>query len=399
MECPHCNIWMSTSYGSDQHKVIQDHPRDLTFDTLLKQAERAGRPRCYSCRRMVESNTGSQHIRCKCKAEFWYSCQSTLRNRWLINSSYACGARWRTCECTEADQTRREDEIAKRLARFNAEVQAEEVDAGEAIAAVKRAERETAAERSAQERKNQAGQTTKLGELTKMEYARVEGIHNYFELMRATLEKVIRQQKQEITSRHELEIPQLEQELTDLTKANVSTERSRQISVERAKLIASNERKIVELRRQHLTALMHALQRHRDDQDAVFLQPIRGPETNRGLITQGVLETLVQAQEAERETMRAQQEREMAKWCDRNARALDEFDAIMREEQARFDKMHAVRIDGIRRALTMAREGAASDWKWFDRLVHARDVMIDEDERRMVLSGSHAPVLPARLDT
>lgn len=256
-----------------------------------------------------------------------------------------------------------------------------------------------AAERAAQERKIEAGQTTKLGELTKMEYARVEGIHNYFELLRATLEKVIRQQKQEITSRHELEIPQLEKEVTDLTKANVSTERSRQISVERAKLIASNERKIVELRRQHLTDLMHALQRHRDDQDAVFLQPIRGPEANRGLITQGVLETLVQAQEAERETMRAQQEREMAKWCDRNARALDEFDAIMREEQARFDKMHAVRMDEIRRALTMAREGAASDWKWFDRLVHARDVMIDEDERRMVLSGSYAPVLPARLDT
>ena len=258
----------------------------------------------------------------------------------------------------------------------------------EAIAAVERAERQVAAEREAEERENEeARQAEELEELTRMEYARVEGINHYFESLRATLETVVEQQKQAITTRHEQEIPKLEQEETNLMNLNVSKERTRQITLERASIVANNDEKIVELRRQHRTLLMHTIKRHRDDQDAVFLQPIRGPETHRGFITEGVLEILLEAQELERRTMQAQQEREIAKWRGRGARALEEFDAIMHEEQARFAKVHAARMEGIRRALTTARAGAEADWKWFDQLVQAREVMIDEDERRMVLAG------------
>lgn len=290
-------------------------------------------------------------------------------------------------------------EIAERLARFNAEVQAEEAEVREAIAAVERAERQVAAEREAEERKNEeARQTEELEELTRMEYARVEGINDYFEHLRAMLENVILQQKEAITSRHEAEIPKLEKMETDLTDVNVSKERTRQVTLERASILAGNDEKIRDLRRQHRADLMQTLKRHRDDQDAVFLQPIRGPETQRGFITEGVLELLLEAQECERKTLQAQQEREVAKWCARGTRALEEFDAIMREEQARFAKVHAARMEGIRRSLTTARNGADADWKWFHRLVHAREVMIDEDERRMIMSGSDAPVLPAKLD-
>lgn len=314
-----------------------------------------------------------------------------------MNSSYTCGARWRTCTCTEADQARREAEIAERLARFNAEVQAEEAEVKEAIAAVERAERQVAAEREAEERENEeARQAEELEKLTRMEYTRVEGINNYFEQLRTTFEKVILQQKHAIATRHEAEIPKLEKMETDLMDVNVSKERTRQITLERARIVASNEEKIVELRHQHRTNLVHMIKRHRDDQDAVFLQPIRGPETHRGFITQGVLEMLLEAQELERKTVQTQQERELTKWRARGDRALEEFDAIMREEQARFDKVHAARMDGVRRSLATARNGADADWKWFDRLVHAREVMINEDERRMMLSGSDAPpILPA----
>lgn len=270
----------------------------------------------------------------------------------------------------------------------------------EAIAAVERAERQVAAEREAEERRNEeARQAEELEELTRMEYTRVEGIHGYFEHMRVTLERVVRHQKQAITTRHQSEIPKLEKMEFDLTDVNVSKERTRQVTLERASIVASNDEKIVELRRQHRTDLVRTLKRHRDDQDAVFLQPIRGPETQRGFITEGVLETLLEAQEIERKTMQAQQEREIAKWRGRGARALNEFDAIMREEQARFAKVHAGRMERIRHSLTTARKGADADWKWFDRLAQARDVMIDEDERRMVMSGSDAPVLPTRSTT
>lgn len=276
-------------------------------------------------------------------------------------------------------------------------MQAEEAEVREAIAAVERAERQVAAEREAEERENEeARQAEELEELTRMEYTRVEGVNNYFELLRATLERVVQQQKQAIMTRHESEIPKLEKEEADLTDVNVSKERTRQITLERASIVATNDEKIVELRRQHRTDLMHTIKRHRDDQDAVFLQPIRGPETHRGFITEGVLEMLLEAQETERKTMQTQQEREIAKWRGRGLRAVEEFDAIMREEQARFAKVHSARMERIRDALNTARMGAEADWKWFDRLVQAREVMIDEDERRMVMSGSDAPDVLSR---
>lgn len=71
LECPHCQFWMCTSCRGAQHKANQDCPQDFALGAALKQAERAGWRRCYSCRTMVELNTGCRHITCKCKAEFW----------------------------------------------------------------------------------------------------------------------------------------------------------------------------------------------------------------------------------------------------------------------------------------------------------------------------------------
>ena len=71
LECPHCEFWMCTSCRGAQHRANQDCPQDFALGAALKQAERAGWRRCYSCRTMVELNTGCRHITCKCKAEFW----------------------------------------------------------------------------------------------------------------------------------------------------------------------------------------------------------------------------------------------------------------------------------------------------------------------------------------
>ncbi|MCJ1267873.1 hypothetical protein MMC22_007759 [Lobaria immixta] len=333
-----------------------------------------------------------------------------LEKPWLMHCSSTCGARWRSCTCAETEQARIKAEIAERFAKFDAEDEAEEAAAREADAAFKGAEGQLDADavfKGAEGRvaadletegrdSEETVQGEELDELAKVESARVEDIHDYYALLRAALEKVIQQQRQAIRSRHESDILKLEKEETDLSEANVCKERSRQVTVERAHLVASNEKKIVELRRQHRDELMHTLQRHRDDQDAVFLQPIRGPEIHRGLLTESALEALLEVQETERKTMQTQHEAEMAKWRARGIRALEEFDAIMREEQARFAKVHLVRVGDVRRALEAARRSAASDWKWFNQLVHARDVMIDEDERRMVMSGADAPALPAQ---
>lgn len=311
----------------------------------------------------------------------------------LTNRSYTCGAKWRTCECTEADQTRRETEATERLARYEAETRAEEDEVRAAIAAVEEAERRVAEEREAEERAaEEARQAEEAEEATRIEYERVEGINDYFQWLRGELRKIDLEQKQAIASRHEMhDIPDVVRMQTDLASDSVYKRRMRQITSERGMILADHDKKIQEVRQQHRVILIEAIKRHRDDQDAVFLQPIQGPETNRGTITENVLTMLMGAQELEIKTREAHHEREIRKWRSRSAAQLAEFDEIMHEEQSRFEKLHHAQTDRVTAALRSAEAHIASDWKWFDTLVAARIVMLAEDENRMIMSGADAP--------
>ncbi len=262
----------------------------------------------------------------------------------------------------------------------------------EAIAAVERAERQVAAERAAEERANEAARLAEeQEELARVEYARVEGINNYFDYLRGRLQKVTDYERQAISIRHSSELPKLEQMASDVSNANIATERSRIITKERMVIQANQERRIGALRRRHAAEIEKTLLRHQDDQDTVFLQPIRGSETQRGFLTEGVLTMLTEAQELEHQTLLAQHEREVQKWRYRGVLELKEFDEIMREELSRFMKMHAGRMEEVQKALRVARRQIAADWKWFDLLARVRGVMLDEDENRMIGSGADAP--------
>ena len=62
----------------------------------------------------------------------------------LTHYSYTCGARWRTCHCTEEDQARRRLEIRANLERLEAEARAEEEETRAAIEAVEEMQRRAA---------------------------------------------------------------------------------------------------------------------------------------------------------------------------------------------------------------------------------------------------------------
>lgn len=71
LECPHCAVKLCTVCRGPQHAANQECPQDFDLDRTMEQAERAGWRRCYSCRAMVELNTGCRHITCRCGKEFW----------------------------------------------------------------------------------------------------------------------------------------------------------------------------------------------------------------------------------------------------------------------------------------------------------------------------------------
>ncbi|KAJ6784535.1 hypothetical protein PWT90_06753 [Aphanocladium album] len=57
---------------------------------ILRLARSEGCMRYFSCRTMVELNTGCNHITCRCGAEF----------------CYVCGEEWKTCDCEQWHEDR-----------------------------------------------------------------------------------------------------------------------------------------------------------------------------------------------------------------------------------------------------------------------------------------------------
>ncbi|KAK8121487.1 hypothetical protein PG999_005607 [Apiospora kogelbergensis] len=67
-----------------------DCPDDEELSQVLQLAREQGWQRCQNCWRLVELNTGCNHMTCPCGFHFYYQ----------------CGLRWKTCECAQWDETR-----------------------------------------------------------------------------------------------------------------------------------------------------------------------------------------------------------------------------------------------------------------------------------------------------
>ncbi|KAF4344091.1 IBR domain protein [Fusarium beomiforme] len=81
--CTRCNKKTCLNCMSDAHSgVCADDPES---ERVLRLAEQHGWRRCEQCRRVVELAHGCSHITCLCKYQF----------------CYACGKRWKTCQCPQ----------------------------------------------------------------------------------------------------------------------------------------------------------------------------------------------------------------------------------------------------------------------------------------------------------
>ncbi|KAL9126829.1 MAG: hypothetical protein Q9217_004180 [Psora testacea] len=340
LECPRCQATLCTVCRGPQHSGNQDCPQDFGLDATLEQAERAG----------------------------W--------------RSYTCGAVWRTCQCTEADQRRREEQLQAARIQREAEARAEEEEVRRAVAVVEEAERLLREEREAEEAREQERLQREAEELMQREFERVERIGERFAELRAILDHVGLQQKEAIEKRHFAQ-----EEANDALTENfnkVVAEKEKEVLAERDAKVAENDRLIKAMQRKHATAIMETIQRHRREQDGLLTKPLPEDDTLQDpeMFKITMLEALLPLQELERATLKAHQTREIEKWKQRGEKAISALKTSVKIQQMRFEEEEemACAIDGFHKQ-------QEADFKWFDLLHGDRANMLAEDERRLVLSG------------
>ncbi|KAL9098645.1 MAG: hypothetical protein Q9163_005734 [Psora crenata] len=312
------------------------------------------------------TNGALEHITCKCRAEFCYT----------------CGAIWRTCECTEADQRQREGELDAARVRREAEARAEEEEVRRAIAAVEEAERLLHEEREVEEAMERERVEREAEELARCEFDRIGRIGERFAELRAILDYVGLQQKHAIEKRHFAQEEANEALVKDFEK--IIALREKEMCTKKEAEITENSKAIKALQKKHAAAMMETIQRHRRDQDELLTKHL--PEGNAGhdaeVTKATMLEALLPLQELERTTLKGQQSREIAKWKKRGERAVSAMDTSVEVQQMRLEEE-----EKMRSAIDATHRQEEADLKWFD-LVHAeRANTLAEDESRLIHNG------------
>ena len=255
----------------------------------------------------------------------------------------------------------------------------------------------TTSERSTS--RNREAEEERLAEeakrMTAREYERLAGITELFGHLRETLEKVRLQQKRAIEQRHKLELQKVEEKEAALICGEKILDRDQKVAKERSELVKKNQHILRDLRRSHALQLMDTVRRHRADQDAYIARSIRQMEASEDVDQAGILEMLLQAQDVERKMLRSQQTREMLKWEKRGPRLLEAFDAKAEGERQKVITAQVKEAEEVMQMLTGAKKQMDADWKWFNAIFLDRTMALGEDERRCILSGSHAPTLPS----
>lgn len=299
-----------------------------------------------------------------------------------MSYSYTCGAKWRTCACTEDDQVRRQREIAVRLAQLDADQRAEEEEERAAIVAVEQAERQLREEREAEEARIEA----EARELTRRESERLRNIMDHFEYLRGVLDRIRLQQEQAIERRHRREWSEIEIMKGKLDSPDATAQRERYVASEREKIVTVTEGTIKTLQRRFATQMMETVSHHRRGQDDVMAMAIDNSDQDPDIMRAYILEELMRVQEVERSTLKSKQAREIAKWRAHGEQSLDDFDSKMISRNLRLEEAEEINV----RAKAM-RKRIVADTKWFETLFLERAMMLGEDERKLISSGTDAP--------
>ncbi|KAL9597338.1 MAG: hypothetical protein Q9219_005204 [cf. Caloplaca sp. 3 TL-2023] len=368
-------------------------------------------PETYECISCFDDIPSTEAITVPCRHQYCTPCFSQLISTALQNETqfppkcclqeiprrvlrnhlpaealaYTCGARWRTCACTEQDQSRRARRIRKNLEKLRAEAQKEEEEMRAAIAAVEEAERQAAEERREEERRQEEARVEEARLMALREAERVAEITRHFNHLREILENVRVRQSDALAKRQEAEMQEIERK--DLTlEASLTAAANNDAENVRARRANFSPAKLDELKRKHATELIQTRLRHRKDEDECLGKITTEQNTTTNDLTT-LLNNLLSAQESELTTLHSMQARKIEKWKRREA-----MYSVLEGEEVRKGKVKRERAyeEGRREVEREVREVRRRQWaegKWAALLAEERVRMVGEDEGRAVRSG------------
>ena len=344
------------------------------MNAMLDLAETEGWRRCYNCRSLVEKASGCRHMTCTCKAQFCYT----------------CGSKWKTCECTEVDQARREEQLRERRRGLDAEARREEEEIARAIAEVEAAEQREAEERRAAEQRREeerrreeeelrlleelrlAAQEQRRREEEEAERRRVETIRSSIEERNTSLVKMLNEliqvQQMALVSRHE----DAERSIKKGFEERLVWRR-KDYDSKKHKLMTNIEKRSKLLAQKHETQKYAVTTRHEEEEDTTFMQVqihLRG-KPNKETREKAMLETLTKSHKDEMEYLINSQTEEAAtlrRVAEMEARGLEHGHWAQLEKEK---NKRAVKLAELNQTITAERH-------WFEAVIDRRYVLLEE---------------------
>ncbi|EEQ85426.2 hypothetical protein RJZ56_006493 [Blastomyces dermatitidis] len=364
--CPYCRVEICTLCRGLTHANLNDCPQDHGLEATLEEAENRGWRRCYNCHSLVELTAGCRHITCKCGSEFCYT----------------CGARWRTCECTEDDQRRRQGDIETRRLERDRQMQTEAAEIAEAIAQIERMELEEARKRELREEEQRRKEEE---ELRDKEVKRMLYIANRLWSLRTALSNVNESQQTLLIKRHEKAVHDL-QIRTMAGSSEVKEQEERLLTG----LRTNQKQRMDQLLALQKVEVDSITTRHEEEEDEAFLTIFRHLKgnANRESREKAILGKLKADQESEMRTLEQAHQQ-----------------AILTQEKTNNLELKALEA-GLARDYTSTREAEQDtvsklvqrvivDRSWFTAAVEKRWKMLDEYRTRLIDTGVDIVELPA----
>ncbi|KAF7509194.1 hypothetical protein GJ744_008254 [Endocarpon pusillum] len=387
-QCPSCDTRICGYCRGAAHAAGADCPEDFGLEATLEEAERQGWRRCHKCRALVELTTGCRHITCKCGAQFCYT----------------CGAKWRTCSCSEIDQQHRRREIAARRVARDVLSREEEEDLARAVSAIEEMERREVEERRRREESQRVSEKERRRrqhlERLEAQKRRIEqeeatrrreqairkSITERFDYLQGALLEIQQFQQSSLISRHNSEITTMTEEAEKERAAQKAQSDSLHMKLDSNSTLRRNI-----LQSAHMAAVSKLTSEHEAEEDDTFLSMqthLRG-KPNRESRLNTVLDKLRQRQKVEMDRLVGSQKAETTRLAENVA---VEGKALV----LGYDVESMIQKHKFRESSTRLEKRVRAERKWFEVIAERRQVMMQELQRRLWEDSGLDPVSAAR---